>query len=196
MTGTRTRAVTLAGLLALSLAGCGAQDETSAEPLPSQEASSEAPVEEPSSLETEEPSPEPEEPDLTGLAIGQGITFEGSDGAGSLTVVETQTSTEQLGEYGDPPEKGTFLGVLVTYDCTKGACSYNPFDFTLRDDAGIEYDTSLFNEFEPALSSGELTAGAKATGNVTYDVPPGSYSLEYRANIFDSQVASWSIDVT
>ncbi len=114
-----------------------------------------------------------------------------------VQAVELKASREAPDEYSDPPANGVFLGVLIQYVCQTGPCNYNPYDFVMRGADGAEYDRALVSKgFEPSLRSGTLTSGVPAKGFVVYDLAPGTYSLEYRGNIFDDEVASWVIPVT
>ena len=113
-----------------------------------------------------------------------------------VQTVSVATSKKASSEFTDPPKNGAFVGVLMQFNCVTGPCDYNPFDFVMRGADGAEYDQAFtFNDptFQPDLKSGTLTSGVPARGYVVYDVAPGTYSLEYRANIFDGEAASWKI---
>lgn len=144
---------------------------------------------------TEEPTTE--EPSLTELKLGTGITVTSTDendpSTMAVTVISKKSSTRQLSEYGDKP-KSAFVGFLVKYSCTLGSCDYNPYDFTLRNEAGEEFDTS-FENFEPGLNSGKLRKGRSAKGYVTYELKPGKYYLEYSSSFLDESGASWNVTI-
>lgn len=80
---------------------------------------------------------------------------------------------------------------MITYSCDVGTCDYNPFDWTIRNEDGEEFDQSFVDQFEPRLQSGKLRAGRKAKGYITYDLKPGTYYVEYVINMFDDESASW-----
>lgn len=89
--------------------------------------------------------------------------------------------------------RGGELGVLVNYTCSTGSCSYNPFDWKIRSADGTEYDQSFnADQFGQGLSSGDLNAGAKAQGWVSFTAPAGAYTAEYTGNIF-STPATWKL---
>ncbi len=111
-----------------------------------------------------------------------------------VSVLSKKTSRTAIEDFGERP-KGQYVGLLVQYRCVTGSCDYNPYDFTLRDDDGEEFDTS-FSNFEPDLNSGDLRKGSKAKGYITYELKPGKYDLEYRSNAFSGDVAVWRINVT
>lgn len=131
------------------------------------------------------------------LPVGRSIQVSGTNNGApfalELTVISMKTSKAPLDTYGDKP-KGTYVGLLVEYSCTQGTCSYNPFDFTVRSESGVEADRS-FPPFEPALQSGDLRAGRKARGYLTYDLASGKYTLEYRSTWLDEDSASWAFSV-
>lgn len=147
-------------------------------------------------------SPTPSKPNYTNMPLGNSITVTGKNYSGgsavdsslTLTVGTPQTSKKAVSQYGSAP-KGTFVGLTVTYDCTTGKCDYNPFDFTMRAADGTEAQASYGEGFDPQLNSGTIGAGSKAKGVITYDLMPGTYSLEYRTNLLDGDAASWTIPV-
>ena len=182
--------------LALS-AGCAASSGTTktAAPTSTVIASSASPA------AASSPAPvrttEPPKATTTNLPLGTAVTVTstGSDGQNVVTVTAgpDKTSKVAVSQYGSKP-KGTYVGLLITYDCTTGSCEYNPFDFTLRSADGTENDQA-FEGFTPDLHSGNLTVGVKAKGYITYDLVPGTYSLEYGASAFDADPASWTFTV-
>lgn len=180
------RYLALVPLLLLPLAACGSTEKVTAG----------AP---PTSATTSSPTkaaPKVTKPPITNLPLGSPITVTGKNDDADIAMTVTtdptaQTSKKALQQYADAP-KATYVGVTVTYDCTAGPCSYNPYDFTLRGADGTEYDKA-YDGFKPDLNSGDLATGTKAKGVLTYDLAPGTYSLEYRNNVFSGQVASWVV---
>ena len=112
----------------------------------------------------------------------------------SVTVQSIKTSRSAISRYGKSP-KHNYVGLLVIYSCTRGPCSYNPYDFFVRDAGGNEYQAAL-DSFKPDLQSGDLRTGRKARGYITYDLPKGKYLFEYRVNSFDKNGAAWNLAVT
>jgi hypothetical protein len=191
-------------LSAVLLVGCAAQSTKTAASAESAAADASAAEASQPTLETDAPEPEQADdapaPATTDLKLGSSVEVTGSDSSqGSpftLTVaaVSVKSLRKAPGEYDSPPTNGLYAGVLITYACTKGKCDYNPYDFVLRAADGAEADqTFVTTGYKPSLQSGTLRAGTKARGYVVYDVTPGRYQFEYRANIFDGEPASWDL---
>lgn len=186
----------------LLLSGCASDTESVAEESAADQVAaateSEAaePVE-PEPVETTE-APEPPPPPATiNMPIGSTITVETEQGAMDVQVVETKVSKVAPDEYSEPPVNGAHLGVLIQYLCKTGTCDYNPFDWGVRGPDGTEYNQAYVGQlFGQDLQSGTLQAGVPAKGWVSFDVPTGPMSLEYRANLFDDDVASWTAPVS
>lgn len=152
----------------------------------------EEPVEPAEPAEAEEPAG----PAITNMPVGNTVSVETAEGQLDVQTVEVQTSSVAPDEYSEPPVNGLNVGVLIQYLCKTGPCDYNPYDFVLRGPDGTEYDQAFVSDlFGPDLSSGTITTGVPAKGWIVFDAPPGSLSLEYRANIFDGEVASWALAV-
>lgn len=151
---------------------------------------------EPEAVETTEAPPPPPPPATLNMPVGQTITVDTGEGTLDVQAVEVK-STSEAAEFMDPPTNGRNVGVLVQYLCKTGSCNYNPYDFVLRGPDGTEYDQAFAPDiFGQELSSGTIPAGVPAKGWVVYDAPPGTLSLEYRANMFDGDLASWTLPVT
>jgi hypothetical protein len=193
------RSLLLVPVLLLSLAACGGEDKiTPAAAPPSTSATESSAPAETSKAPEPKASPKPTKPTVTQMALGTPVSVTGKDGdvdvAGTVTTdAAVQLSKKALAQYRDAP-KNTYVGVTVTYDCTAGPCDYNPYDWTLRGADGTEYDKS-YGGFPPELKSGNLSTGTKAKGVLTFDLPAGSYLLEYRASLFGDDVASWVLPV-
>jgi hypothetical protein len=131
------------------------------------------------------------------MPIGRSITVSRTNGnvpfSLQVQVASLKKSRLPLSQFGDKP-KGTFVGILVQYTCAKGTCSYNPYDFTVRNESGDEY-SAVYPPFEPDLHSGDLRAGRKARGYMTFDLPKGAYVVEYRSSLFEQDSASWKFTV-
>lgn len=170
-----------------SVASTGATDPAAAEDQAAAPEKSESP-----------PAKPPPPSRTTNLPLGQTLIATGQDGSSlQVQAVQTKASREAPDQYSEPPANGVFVGVLIQYVCQTGPCAYNPYDFVMRGADGAEYNQAFVSEgFEPTLKSGTLTSGVPAKGFIVYDLAPGTYSLEYRANIADDEAASWVIPVT
>lgn len=184
--------------VALAIAGCGGDTEAirtgGASPAPSSSNSS-APASPPPATRST-PNPTPSADDVTDLEIGDGITATGANDRTSITVVGVAPRKTAVREYGSSPKNDAFYNFLIQYECLEGTCSYNPYDFTLRDSDGVEYDQAYDGAVEPTLDSGELRAGTKAKGTIAFDLGSGVYYLEYRSNFLSDDVAVWKYVAT
>lgn len=203
----RIRVVSCAGVLVAALSGCTASpdkavsDTSAADSVATTDATDPAAAEDQAAApeKSESPPAKPPPPSrTTNLPLGQTLIATGQDGSSlQVQAVQTKASREAPDQYSAPPVKGVFLGVLIQYVCKTGPCAYNPYDFVMRGADGAEYNQAFASEgFEPTLHSGTLTSGVPAKGYIVYDLAPGTYSLEYRANIADNEAASWVIPVT
>lgn len=204
---TRSRAVSCAAVLVAALSGCTASPDkavsgtSAANSVATTDATDPAAAEDQAEApeKSESPPAKPPPPSrTTNLPLGQTLIATGQDGSSlQVQAVQTKASREAPDQYSAPPANGVFLGVLIQYVCQTGPCAYNPYDFVMRGADGAEYNQAYASEdFEPTLKSGTLTSGVPAKGFIVYDLAPGTYSLEYRANIVDDQAASWVIPVT
>lgn len=147
---------------------------------------------------SEEPEPTATDSGVTDLALGESISLTGTsieDEPFELSVgldKKPKTSKRAVTDYGEKP-KGTYVGFLVRYECVVGSCDYNPYDFTVRDDEGQEFEPSFGGSFQPELQSGSLVKGRKAKGYISYDLQPGAYYIEYRASLLDDEPANWKV---
>jgi len=147
--------------------------------------------------DTTDPSTSADDSAYNDMPIGQSITVSGTNNdtpyVMDLKAVSIKKSKAAIEDYGNKP-KGSYVGILVEYTCTQGTCSYNPFDFKVRNSDGDEFDSSS-SSFTPGLESGDLRHGRKARGYITYDLPKGKYVLEYSAGFADTTSASWKFSV-
>jgi hypothetical protein len=144
-------------------------------------------------------TPAPEASDIVDMALGTTITVTGTHGANetpfamTVTASGKKSSRAAIEAYGEKP-RHTYVGLLVQYVCTEGVCDYNSFDFTVRNNDGEEFPSANYS-FKPDLQSGNIRKGRKAKGYITFDLPKGTYSLEYRGNAFDENPANWLFKV-
>ena len=87
-------------------------------------------------------------------------------------------SSYTVNEIRDPAPASRSLDVgkrLVAVDVTQvglqDGVSYNPLNFSVQDSEGYVYDRSGYTELDPRFGSGELSAGQKVRGWLTFEVP-------------------------
>ncbi len=118
--------------------------------------------------------------DSRGLAVGEPVTVSGTDGKATVTLVKAEPNTVAGSEFADPPKLGNDVLLEVSYEATEGTSSYNPFDWSLRDADGRQYQDASYSGFDPLLSSGVLAAaGSKARGLIVIDALVGPLTAEY-----------------
>lgn len=89
---------------------------------------------------------------------------------GRKLTVNTLERTTSQGEYSKAADGKTFVVVNVTIENTSDKTkTYNVFDFRIQTAGGQVVDPYVGGTND--LSSGDLVAGGKATGNVTFEVP-------------------------
>ena len=113
---------------------------------------------------------------------------------GTVTLYSAKWMTDIPGQFEQKPEKGAFLILDVGFVGKTGAVPYNPFDFTVKDAAGHEYDGAYAQLDEPELSSGKLKVGAKARGSLVFDLPRGAVTLTLApSGSLRDDLATWAI---
>jgi hypothetical protein len=121
---------------------------------------------------------------------GDKITItEGGSGWAQIVVSKVETAKTYKGEYGSdvPDVKGNvYIQAYVTYTALQDGVSYNPFDWQVfADGEAVSGFTFVMYGPEPALSSGDLPKGRKASGWLVYEVPAkGKIQLSYSGNMF------------
>lgn len=137
---------------------------------------------------TTDPAPTAD-PSVFGLQPGEGITRSTDDSAGTVTV--NAVRAQAAGEYDEPAGPGQrYLAANVTYTCTSGRCSYNPYDWSARQADGTSSDPE-FLSVDGALSSGDLAAGNRVRGNVIFALPVNAHGTIVYAPSFAGDGASW-----
>ena len=121
--------------------------------------------------------------DYSNLAVGSSVQLD--DG---LTV--TVNSVDKgLKSYSDK----TIVGVNVTYTNNgQKSASFNTFDWKGEDANGAQRSTTFYGDSQDALSSGKLSPGGSATGNLYFE--DGTVRVCYYNNVFnDSPTAAWNL---
>ena len=95
-----------------------------------------------------------------------------------------------------PPAFGVVSGkrlvaIDVTQVCIAAGDSYNEWNFGIQDTEGYIYDTGdAFTDIEPSLSAGELVAGQRVRGWVSFQVPEAAVlvAVLVEAEIFGPKI--------
>jgi hypothetical protein len=130
------------------------------------------------------------------LTPGQSI--EVTDGRGTTTVTVNSVKYRTTGctaddlHLSDPQAGNAYIVIEVTYDVTRGTGSYNPFDWSVVDNAGDEStDPGFFAGCKPDLSSGNNLQG-KRHGLVVVEVPKSvTHGQVVYSPGFQDATASW-----
>lgn len=146
---------------------------------PKEEAKEEAPAESPK----EEEAPKSDDADYAHMAVGQSVTL-----ANGVTVCFNEVE-QGLVNYDD----SLITRVNVTY--TNGGdknASFNPFDWKGEDANGAQRSYAFFTDGTNELSSGTLSPGGTATGNIYFE--DGTVRVLYYSNMFSSTASiGWDI---
>jgi hypothetical protein len=183
--------------LALLLAGCASQAGGALNPTGVTATATVASTPEPTLAPTPTPEPTPvptptATPTPAGpqtYAVGEPVylTQKGDVSLpwGIITISDVATAASYKGSYGyleKPQQAGdVFISARVTYEAKVDGIHYNPYDWQVFVD-GTAVSSTAFVLYgpKPALSSGSLPNGRKATGFVVYEVPAkGEVRMSY-----------------
>jgi hypothetical protein len=186
-------AVISAGGVAVLLAGCGGSPTYS----PAASASSTATPSASQSASVADRAPGRE---VNDLPLGRGVQVSGTatdDKGNDVDYVKTVTVGSRPKFNKDKRYvKHEYVGLEVTYTGVSGLAPYNAFDWDLRASNGDTVNASeTFGGIEPALGSGTLRPGKKAHGYITFDVKPGTYTLELNEGVANVVTPSWKVTV-
>lgn len=106
----------------------------------------------------------------------------------TVTVVSVDLDYKSSDQFTQPKAGNRFVAVEILYENT-GAdkVSYNPFDWKLSDSSGFSYEHGYSGK-GPELNSGDLAAGEKARGFITYEVPQGATGLSLKLSLGDDSL--------
>lgn len=90
------------------------------------------------------------------LTVGQPGNLQTRDGSGTVTVASVKV-------------QGKSIVAAVTITCTAGQVSYNPFDWAALAGDGTKLDVAFDVNVKNQLSSGQIGAGQKITGNLVFE---------------------------
>jgi hypothetical protein len=109
--------------------------------------------------------------------------------AGVTAVVDGAAMAES--QFGDPQ-----LVVKVTErNRDDRAKPYNMFDWRIQTADGQVLDPGIPWQTERGLSSGDLVSGGTVTGDVAFDVAPGTYFVIWKPDPFDAARGVWQVTV-
>ena len=130
--------------------------------------------------------------------VGTKVSVGDDDGTidADVTVVSAKTYRSGRGALADAPEHGRYLVVEVLVTVKAGTLSYNPFDWSYQHPDGTTYSygqgNAIFAGFEPRFDSGDLKAGQKTRGLITFDVKYAKGGIiQYSPG--QSTIASWLV---
>lgn len=100
----------------------------------------------------------------------------------TVTKVEKMTGKQAKGinQFNDDPKYGTYWNITLSYEAKVDGFGPTTWDWKIKDDAGQEYEQAFIVTKKPDLPSGDLHAGEKATGVVTYDAPVSGARLIFQ----------------
>lgn len=102
---------------------------------------------------------------------------------GRKLTIESVEKNQSLGEFTDAGDGKTFVVTKVTIENVSDEVkAYNIFDFRIQTVSGQVLDPSFYGTDN--LESGDLVAGGKVSGTVTYEVPveTGNQYIIYKPN--------------
>ncbi len=101
-------------------------------------------------------------------------------------------------EYGEPAPGNRFVAIDVLYKATVDGASYNPYDWSMVDFDGFNYDRTSGARKPELAGSTTLPLGRKAQGWVTFEVPQDVHSFEVVASangdLLSPTYVRWRID--
>jgi hypothetical protein len=193
-------------LVGVLFAACSGTSSTLESPAPSSAASaaptaseaagdgaSPAPAASQEAAATEAPTADPTAAPADGPKISKPgdvivVSNNGSDWA-KVTISKVKAVSSYKAQYytDKPKQKGdVFIQAYVTYEALANGVDYNPFDWEVfANGTAVDNMTLVMNGPKPALGSGILPKGRKASGWVVYEVPgKGEVLMSYSNNMF------------
>ena len=129
--------------------------------------------------------------------VGQSLRVTGDGGlVASVTLTGVKAYRKASGPLGAvTPANGVFEVAHITIAVTAGSYDYNVLYFKWVSAAGNTYDFTQGKadeaQFDPALSSGTLSAGQRGGGNVVFDVPAGAGTVQL-TDPLDAVIGEWN----
>lgn len=144
---------------------------------------------------TPEPSPEP-----SAGTSGPGPADDAKVGDSQarenleLTLLKADWRPDLSDSFFKPAQGNKYVSVLVRYEALDDGANFNIIHWNAFDRDGTEYDASVLGQIKPDLKVGQLAAGEKVQGWVTFEVPDDVSQLE----ILETQPLltdlSWTIE--
>lgn len=139
-------------------------------------------------LDTKRQGLYPERPDLQGedheAALGDCVRI-----AGLTAFVDAAAIVD--GDLGGPQ-----LVITVTErNRDDTAKPYNLFDWRIQTPEGQVLDPTIPWSTDQDLGSGDLVPGGSVTGDVAFDVGPGTYFVIWKPDLFDAARGVWQVTV-
>ncbi len=117
------------------------------------------------------------------FAVGDVISYDNVE----ITVVSVERNYNTGNQFITPEEGKEYIRVSVKIENkTDDKISYNSYDWEIQDSDGDIQNVALYTQ-DGALSSGELAAGGKKTGDLFFEVPKDDDGL-----ILHYEVSFWS----
>ena len=101
-----------------------------------------------------------------------------------LTLVKADWKPDISDSFYQPGEGQKYVSFLVRYEALEDGAEYNIIFWDAIDKSGTRYEAEVLGQIEPDLTVGQLAAGKKVQGWVTYEVPQDVNQLQ----VIESQV--------
>jgi hypothetical protein len=184
MTTARVVPEAFAGLVSGEIPGADASAAASLEPAAGESA---PPLAEESPEATQAPSAQP----TAAPAAGVGDTLARDDL--EVTLLKADWKPDISDSFYKPGKGQKYVSFLVRYEALEDGADYNIIFWDALDASGKRYEAEVLGQIEPDLTTGDLAAGKKVQGWVTYEVPSDVNELQ----IIESQVLkddlAWSV---
>jgi len=101
-----------------------------------------------------------------------------------LTLLKADWKPDISDSFYQPGEGQKYVSFLVRYEALEDGAEYNIIFWDAIDKSGTRYEAEVLGQIEPDLTVGQLAAGKKVQGWVTYEVPQDVNQLQ----VIESQV--------
>jgi hypothetical protein len=184
MTTARVVPEAFAGLVGSEMPGADASPAASLAPAAGESA---APLMEESPEATEGPVEEATAAPVAG--VGDTLARDDLE----LTLLKADWKPDISDSFYKPGKGQKYVSFLVRYEAIEDGADYNITFWDALDASGKRYEAEVLGQIEPDLTVGDLAAGKKVQGWVTYEVPAGVNGLQ----LIESQVLkddlTWSV---